>query len=159
MRRHPQTMPDVSVSIAAAAELEDLASLFDGYRVFYQQPSDPDRARTFLRERFQHNDSVIFIARRDGVAAGFVQMYPSFSSVSTARVWILNDLFVAPHARRNGVARALMDFAVEWAAADGAARLILETARENVPAKALYRELGWMMDEEFDRFSLEIPTR
>lgn len=152
-------MPDVTVSIAVAAELEDLTTLFDGYRVFYEQPSDPERARTFLRDRFQHDDSVIFIARCDGAAAGFVQMYPSFSSVSTARIWILNDLFVAPHARQSGVARALMDFAVDWAAANGAARLILETARDNVPAKALYRELGWRMDEEFDRFSLEIPKR
>jgi len=152
-------MPQVSVSIAEASELEELAHLFDGYRVFYEQPSDLARARSFLNDRMRNGDSVIFLARCDDEAVGFIQMYASFSSVSTARLWILNDLFVSPTARRLGVARALINFAVDWAAANGAVRLILETARNNFPAKTLYEDLGWKMDEEFDRFSFEIPRR
>jgi GNAT superfamily N-acetyltransferase len=69
-----------------------------------------------------------------------------FSSVRTARLWILNDLFVADDARRCGVARALLDAAAQFARDDGAAGLMLETGRDNAAARALYRAAGWQED-------------
>jgi GNAT superfamily N-acetyltransferase len=83
-------------------------------------------------------------------------MYPSFSSVSTAVIWILNDLYVDRGNRRLGIAKALLEFAAEWAQTNGSARLVLETARDNTPAKSLYENLGWKLDEEFDRYTLEL---
>jgi GNAT superfamily N-acetyltransferase len=66
--------------------------------------------------------------------------------VRTARLWVLNDLFVAAGARRQGVARALLDAATRFARDDGAAGLMLETSRDNQPARALYAEAGWNED-------------
>ena len=132
------------------ATLEDLdlvAPLFDGYRRFYGQPADIPRAKAFLRERLERNESTILLAMRDGRAAGFTQLYPLFSSVRTARLWLLNDLFVAEHARRGGVARALLDAAVAFAREQGAAGVMLETMRDNAPARALYRAAGWHEDD------------
>jgi len=132
------------------ATLEDLdlvAPLFDGYRRFYGQPADIPRAKAFLRERLERNESTILLAMRDGTAAGFTQLYPLFSSVRTARLWLLNDLFVAEHARRGGVARALLDAAVAFAREQGAAGVMLETMRDNAPARALYRAAGWHEDD------------
>ena len=80
------------------ATLDDLGAivpLFDGYRQFYGQPSDPALARSFLSERLIHHQSVVFIALdAQQQAIGFTQLFPSFSSVSAARIFILNDLFV-----------------------------------------------------------------
>jgi len=132
------------------ATLEDLdlvAPLFDGYRRFYGQAADIPRAKAFLRERLERNESTILLAMRDGQAAGFTQLYPLFSSVRTARLWLLNDLFVAEHARRGGVARALLDAAVAFAREQGAAGVMLETMRDNTPARALYRAAGWHEDD------------
>jgi len=132
------------------ATLEDLdlvAPLFDGYRRFYGQAADIPRAKAFLRERLERNESTILLAMRDGRAAGFTQLYPLFSSVRTARLWLLNDLFVAEHARRGGVARALLDAAVAFAREQGAAGVMLETMRDNAPARALYRAAGWHEDD------------
>jgi ribosomal protein S18 acetylase RimI-like enzyme len=132
------------------ATLEDLdlvAPLFDGYRRFYGQAADIPRAKAFLRERLERNESTILLAMRDGTAAGFTQLYPLFSSVRTARLWLLNDLFVAEHARRGGVARALLDAAVAFAREQGAAGVMLETMRDNAPARALYRAAGWHEDD------------
>ena len=42
--------------------LEIVAALFDAYRVFYQEKSDLERARTFLLERIQNSESVIYLA-------------------------------------------------------------------------------------------------
>src|SRR6266851_4244256 len=92
---------------AGLDDLEALAPLFDGYRRFYRQPSDPQAARAFLAERLKRNESVIFVAVLDGGIVGFTQLYPLFSSVSMKRLWLLNDLFVAPEARRTGAGRGL----------------------------------------------------
>jgi len=93
----------IVVRQATTADLDALVPLFDAYRVFYRKTSDPELARTFLSERLSRNQSVVFLAmREDGAAVGFTQLYPSFSSAAAAPVFILNDLFVAPDARRNG---------------------------------------------------------
>lgn len=135
--------------------LDRVAPLFDAYRQFYAQPADPVRARDFLRERLQRSESVILLAERDADAAGFVQLYPMFSSVRAARIWILNDLYVDAKARRCGVARALLDRAAAFARDDGAARLMLETSRGNLAARALYRAAGWSEDDS-QWYSLDV---
>lgn len=131
---------------AGLDDLDRLAPLFDAYRRFYAQPGDVPRARAFLQERLQRGESAILLAQREGTGAGFTQLYPMFSSVRTARIWILNDLFVAEDARRMGVARALLDAATQFARDQGAAGLMLETARDNAAARALYRAAGWSED-------------
>lgn len=149
-------MPRTEIGTATIEDLDALTPLFDAYRVFYRQRSDTQRARVFLMNRLERDESIIFLARVDGTPAGFVQMFPSFSSVSTIRIWILNDLYVAADKRRHGVARDLINHAVAWAESQGSARLILETARDNNPAKTLYESLGWIRDTEFDRYSIEL---
>lgn len=133
---------------ATDSHLEQLVPLFDGYRVFYKQPSDPQKARLFLRERIANGESVIFAAADDaGELLGFTQLYPLFSSVSASRVWLLNDLYVAPEARRQGVARALMEAARKFGKETGANGVALETGIDNTQAQALYEQLGYVRQE------------
>lgn len=134
---------------ATLGDLDALAPLFDGYRTFYEQASDLARARDFLRERMLREESVIFLARDGGTALGFTQLYPMFSSVRTAPVWVLNDLFVAAQARGRGVARSLLDVAMAHARATGAARMTLSTALTNTAAQRLYEAHGWTRDTEY----------
>lgn len=136
----------LSISRAGPADLDALAALFDAYRQFYGQPADLPRARDWLRSRLRLGESVALLARRAGQPVGFVQLYPMFSSVRTAKTWILNDLFVDPAARRHGVARALLEAAAGFARSDGAAGIALETAQDNAAARALYRAAGWRED-------------
>ncbi len=133
----------VSIQRAGPADLDDLARLFDAYRRFYAQPSNPVRAREWLRERLRFGESVVLVARRHGGVAGFTQLYPMYSSVRMARTWILNDLYVDPASRRNGVGHALLEAATRFARDDGAAGISLETSRDNEAARALYRAAGW----------------
>ena len=64
---------------ATVHDLDALVSLFDAYRQFYRQPSEPDRIRRFILDRFEHNQSVIFVAAIQGALIGLTQVYPSFS--------------------------------------------------------------------------------
>ena len=139
-------MTDTTISRAGPADLDALAQLFDAYRQFYGQASDVPRARDWLRSRLRVGESVVLLARRGGAMLGFVQLYPMFSSVRTARTWILNDLFVDAGARRKGVARALLDAAAAFAREDGAMGISLETSQDNAAARALYRAAGWNED-------------
>lgn len=145
MSKDPTRM-DTTITRAAPADLDALAALFDAYRQFYGQPPDVPRARQWLRERLRFGESVVLVARRDGAMAGFVQLYPMYSSVRTARTWILNDLYVDAGVRRQGVARALLDAAAGFAREDGAAGISLETTADNAAARALYRSAGWHED-------------
>lgn len=146
-----------AVARAGTADLDDLAPLFDGYRVFYRQPSDIAGARAFVAERMAQKEAVVFVARDDaGAAVGFVQLYPSFSSVAMRPIWILNDLFVTPAARRSGAGAALMAAARGFATAQGAKRLELTTERGNLTAQALYERSGYRRDDSFFRFTLPL---
>ncbi|GAB2787353.1 GNAT family N-acetyltransferase [Dyella kyungheensis] len=145
----------VPVRQATIHDLDRIAPLFDAYRVFYGQPTDIPRATQFLRERFAHHDSVVLLATdEEGAGAGFVQLYPIFSSVRTARIYLLNDLFVAAGMRRRGVAATLMREAVDFARAVGASGMTLATAHTNAPAQRLYESLGWTRDDEFREYTI-----
>jgi ribosomal protein S18 acetylase RimI-like enzyme len=150
------TNPGIAVRQATVADLDLLVPLFEAYRQFYRQPSDPDRARQFLLERFEHNQSVIFLAFSTGVAIGFTQLYPIFSSTAMRRIFILNDLFVAPEARRSKAGSALLQTAAEYGQRVGALRLKLSTELNNTTAQSVYESLGWKRDTVFCGYQLEL---
>jgi ribosomal protein S18 acetylase RimI-like enzyme len=140
---------------ATTADLDLVAPLFDDYRQFYGCTPDLELARRFLGERLDRGESVIFVAVINGNGVGFVQLYPTFTSIGARRAWILNDLYVKADARRQGVGKALMDAARKLAEETGAAWLELATAKDNATAQALYRRCGYQRDEKYDRFQLK----
>lgn len=151
---------DYQIRRAESRDIGTLTSLFDGYRRFYEQEEDRAGCRRFLEERFRKRDSRILIAVDvAGAGLGFTQLYPTFSSVRMRSAWILNDLFVAEHARGHGVAERLVNEARDLASASGVAMLVLETARDNGPARSLYEKLGWRRVTEFDRYELDLDNR
>jgi ribosomal protein S18 acetylase RimI-like enzyme len=148
----------MQIRAARPEDLPELARLFDAYRVFYRAPSDLAAAERFLRDRFARGDSHLFVALspREVKLAGFTQLYPSFSSVSMARIYVLNDLFVDPAARRGGVGRALLEAAHAFARSQGAVRVSLETAVDNATAQRLYEAVGYARDAAFYRYHWRI---
>ncbi len=146
----------MEVISANLEHLEEAASLFDQYRVFYEQPSNLESARQFLRDRFEAGDSAIFLAREEIDSVGFMQLYPSFSSVSMRRTWILNDLFVRRSHRKQGIAKLLMGAAENHARDTGAARLSLSTQATNTNAQSLYESLGYRKDSAFYHYALPL---
>ena len=137
--------------------VDDAARLFDEYRQFYGMPSDFQGAREFLTARLQKKDSVILMAvggqRRP---LGFVQLYPMFSSTRMQKLWILNDLFVLPGVRRQGIGRQLMEAAHSHAVQRDVRILVLATGKDNTQAKRLYKSLGYELDTAFDHYELSL---
>ncbi len=144
-------MTNLTIVQASFEQMEIVAPLFEAYRQFYSQPSDVGEARAFLTERLAGNESVVFLALSGGIGVGFTQLYPSFSSISMKRLWILNDLFVAATARKQGVGEALLERAKQFAQKTNAQGLILETGVDNA-ARKLYERLGWKPDATLHYF-------
>ncbi len=146
----------MEVILANLEHLAAAAALFDQYRIFYEQPSDLEAARRFLKARFEAEDSAIFLAREETDSVGFMQLYPSFSSVAMQRTWILNDLFVRQSHRNQGVAKLLMSAAENHARDTGAARIGLSTQIANTAAQSLYASLGYRKEQAFYHYALPL---
>jgi ribosomal protein S18 acetylase RimI-like enzyme len=132
-------------------ELAWAGELFERYRQLFGAAPDPGATRRFLAERLARGQSTVLLAHADDErAVGFVQLYPSFSSLALCPM--LNDLFVVPEARRAGVGRRLMQAARAHALASGTGRIILETGQENTGAQALYQSLGYQCENDQVRF-------
>ncbi len=146
-RMHADAEHEITVRQAVSADLEPLTDLFDQYRQFQGQHADRAAARSFLKARFDHGESILFIALAGDAPLGFAQLYPSFSSVALSRVFILNDLFVAETGRRRQVASRLLAELEAYAWSFGACRITLNVGRSNTSAQALYAARGWEQDE------------
>ena len=150
----------IAIRRASVNDVDRLAPLFDAYRQFYRQPSDIALARSFLVDRLERDQSVVFLAETAGTSApeacGFTQLYPLYSSVGCRPIWILSDLFVVRPFRRGGVGHRLMGAAHTFAREQSAATVELDTAHTNTSAQTLYESLGYEQDLEFRHYVLRL---
>ncbi len=133
------------------SEIDLVADLFDKYRLFYEQKSDLELARNFIRTRLDNNESIIFVAiiqsNGNTIPVGFTQLYPKYSSVRTIQNWILNDLFVEKNYRKQGIGERLIRTAMEFALNSGSQFVELSTAVDNFTAQGLYESIGFEKQE------------
>lgn len=159
---------------ACLSDLNEVGSLFNEYRMFYKQNADTEGARQFIRQRMERHESVILVAETDvksdystdeekGMCisnglnlTGFVQLYPSFSSVSMGPIWVLNDLFVHSDYRQQGIARKLLQAVGTLASERGVLRISLSTELSNRQAQALYESEGYARDTKFMYYELDV---
>ncbi len=128
-------------------QLEQIAPLFDAYRVFYGQSSDLNSAQEFLHQRLLLRETVLFMALENETPLGFTQLFPSFTSVGMQRLWILNDLYIILEARGKRIGEKLIERALEHAKQSGATGVVLETAHTNVSGQKLYERMGFMRED------------
>ncbi len=143
---------------ATPEHLDLLTPLFVKYREFYDAMPYPETSRSFLEKRLTRKESVIYLALADDEdkLMGFCQLYPSFSSLSLKRVWILNDIFVAEDARRMLVADRLLQTAKQMAKDTNAVRMRVATSVSNEVAQKTYESIGFREDTRFKNYTLEL---
>lgn len=136
----------MDICTVTLATIGEVVPLFNAYREFYGQQSDLEQAEHFLTERLKKEESIIFLAYVTEQPVGFVQLYPIFSSVAMKKAFILNDLYVAEHARKQGVAQGLFEQCYSYCMKEDARYIALETATDNINAQKLYEKLGMHID-------------
>ncbi|AYF28074.1 hypothetical protein CSH63_11580 [Micromonospora tulbaghiae] len=139
---HGMTTTIVPIALAHPA-FDQVAALFDDYRVHYGQPSTPQITRSWLHDQIaQHRISVAAAVRADRVR-GFITVTVTPASLMLGTSWSIRDLYVAPRHRRSGIANALLQHVIRNARAAGAHRVSLQTETDNIPALTLYTEIGF----------------
>ena len=144
---------------ATLEHLDLITPLFVKYREFYGELPFPDSSRAFLEKRLRRKESVIYLAlpdEDDKRLLGFCQLYPSYSSLSLKRVWILNDIYVAEDARRMLVADTLMRTAKKMAKETQAVRMRVSSKITNKVAHKTYESIGFFEDTEFKNYVLPV---
>ena len=142
-----------SIAPARPEDLPDLLPLVRGYCDFYgADPSDElllELSRSLLVDP-EHEGFQLIARDDDGRALGFATVYWSWSTLSAARIAVMNDLFVAPEARGSGLAEALIEECRVRAGRHGAVRLTWQTAKDNFRAQAVYDRVGGQRSEWID---------
>jgi GNAT superfamily N-acetyltransferase len=137
----------MTIKTATLEDVNDLSFLFDDYRVFYKKSPDRSNVVKFLTDRINNKESVIYLALdKENILAGFVQLYPLFSSTRMKRLWLLNDLFVLPAQRGKGISKALINACKDLSIQTNACGLMLETAKDNNIGNQLYPRCGFSLD-------------
>ena len=101
-----------------------------------------DRVRRFLESRIRQGR--IAIAQIDGVLVGISTFAPDgFILDSPVKVWEISDVWVEPHARRSGIATALVRQCEHECMMRGASEVRLTVYSQNDAAFGLYKSLGY----------------
>lgn len=137
---------------AQVEDLQQLSVLFDEYRQFYGASSNQELSYQFLKQRFEDQQTVIFINTKDDIFTGFILLYLRFSSVACSKFYVLDDVYITPLYRRHGAARQLIDTAILFARHENALRISLDTQKNNHQSHKLYESMGFMLDDEFVTF-------
>ena len=118
---------------------------FDPQR-FLSPGEDAERGyASFLGSKLGASDDVVLVAEDGGEIVGYVwaALEPLSWKELRGPAGFIHDIAVMEESRRSGVAKKLMEAAVDWLRERGAPRVVLWTAAPNEAAQALFRRLGF----------------
>jgi ribosomal protein S18 acetylase RimI-like enzyme len=146
----------IVIRAANPDDLADLTRLYVAYRVFYGEPPAEAAAGEFIRERISGNAGKYFLAWDSehplASPVAFMHLMPSTNTLAMRPIWLLEDLYVEPAARKRGIATRLLEEAEVFARSTGAERITLATAHDNEAAQSIYRKVGYVREDHFRYF-------
>lgn len=142
----------LTIRRANASDLAAIVPLFDAYRAFFTKAPDVEVSRRFLGERLERGESVVLAAFDDSHAAGFLQLYPLFSSWYAQRQWFLSDLYVDTAFRERGIGQRLVNAAIEYAQQTQSRAILVELPFSEPHLVKFYSALGFNKDAVFDLY-------
>lgn len=143
---------EVEIAPVTAAQFEELLPLIAAYQRFYEvEEIDEDRNRAFFR-RFiaPSEDGMLLGAREGGRFAGYACLYWHLSSLRATESVLMNDLYVEPDRRGQGVGRALIEASAAVARERGASHVEWVTDADNHTAQRLYDSTGAKRHEQLE---------
>jgi GNAT superfamily N-acetyltransferase len=135
----------VEIRAARADEAERIPAL---YQWLFAPPGsmpaawDERRAVVALRQAIESHDACVLVADDAGSLVGFCTVYQDLHSVRFGyRAWV-EDLAVDPGRRSEGIGKALLGAARDWARERGATHLELDSAEARTDAHRFYEREG-----------------
>jgi len=136
-------MPKIDIRPVSLDERADWERLWTGYLEFYKMSVPPQTYDVTWARLHDPNEPMHLLgAYVDGRLAGIVHYLFHRSCWTPGDYCYLQDLFVAEHARKLGLGRALIEAVEEKARGAGASRVYWLTHESNATARALYDKLA-----------------
>ena len=147
---------DLKIIRANKNHIKDVSVLFDLYRQFYKYQKDLNNSKNYLHKRIVNNESIIFIGTENEKIIAFVQLYETFDSLNLSKKLVLYDLYVLEKYRKLGIGRKLMNKSKDFAKNNNFPKIELSTSIDNYSAQKLYESLGYIRDNEYYNYGLEV---
>ena len=138
---------DLKIRIAVAADDDALhridATSWDSSSMFPSALATVDD-HPFFDDRHPPEDHLV--ADLDGTVVGYVRLRPPTPMPESAHVLQVNGLAVAPAARGQGVAAALLTAVEQRARDQRASKITLRVFGTNAPARRVYERAGYVVE-------------
>jgi GNAT superfamily N-acetyltransferase len=141
------------IAVVREEDLDDLLPLMRSYCAFYEV-TVPDAALLTMSRALiadPEREGLQLVARDwNGAAVAFATLFWTWQTLSGSRAAVMNDLFVAEHARGTKIADALIAACGDHARRHGAPALVWQTAKDNTRAQVVYDRVGAVRSEWLD---------
>lgn len=151
-------MAGLSIHAVREEDLAELLPLVRAYCDFYAVAPPDEELMALCRALIAdpEREGLQLVARDpEGRAIGFATIFWAWSTLSAARIGILNDLYVDAEARGSGAAEALISACRDHCEERGARWLSWQTAKDNLRAQKVYERVGATREEWVD-YSLKV---
>ncbi|WP_185546024.1 GNAT family N-acetyltransferase [Variovorax sp. KBW07] len=134
----------MNIQIASPADTTAIADMAVAFRNHLQR-STPTQAQfeDSISRLLAAPDAQFYIATNDGAPIGYVLQRFRYSMWACGTEASIEDLFVDPSARKMGVGKALIEFALRAASTHGCSSVCLDTNENNAGSTAIYTQLGF----------------
>jgi ribosomal protein S18 acetylase RimI-like enzyme len=133
---------DPGVRCAGVADAETIGQLLHDFNREFGEPTPGSRVLgDRVRRLLSAGDTAVLLAGDGPDGLAVLRFRPAIWSDGLE--CYLAELYVAPDRRGQGLGRALMEAAIEYARSQGADHMDLGTSEDDIAARALYESLGF----------------
>ena len=134
----------VQIRPAWHADLDQCVSLLEQlFRIESDFTANALRQTRGLQSLLETDGARVLVADDDGQVVGMLSVQRLVSTAEGAAVGLVEDVVVSAARRGEGIGRALLQAAEDWARREGLARLQLLADRDNLGALGFYQRRGW----------------
>jgi len=153
----------MEIRSASLQDCPSITAMAVGFRNHLERsvPSDAQFQESIAR-LLACEDAEFFIASEGDAPLGYVLQRYRYSMWASGNEATIEDLYVDPIARKTGIGRRLIEFALRRAAERACASVCLDTNEHNVASTRIYTQLGfntvskrWNGRQLFYRLNLE----
>ncbi|MEY4061332.1 MAG: hypothetical protein RIQ31_994 [Actinomycetota bacterium] len=143
------------IRAVTAADRSQWDSLWAGYLEFYQTELTAEQTDLTWQRLLDENFGIHgVVAEVDGALVGFAHFSFTHSTWASSQDLYLEDLYVDPSVRGQGIGKALILTLGEYATSEGSRKVWWETQASNQTARRLYDAVGEL--SEFVKYTRAI---
>jgi ribosomal protein S18 acetylase RimI-like enzyme len=133
---------EIQVRRAATEDADEIARLLRDFNLEFEEPTpDVETLRGKVQELLEAGEITVLLAGEGPEGLALLRFRPALWSAGLEAY--LQELYVVPERRGNGIGRALLERAIDLARERGADGIDLNTGETDTAARSLYESMGF----------------